>query len=62
MKKTYRVTMRETQVVYLDYLVEAESEEEAKEDYAGWPCVDEEPSDLENNIEFYSIEEVENAQ
>ena len=42
MKKTYKVTVLENRPVWVDYIVEAESEEEAREDYGGWPVVDEE--------------------
>lgn len=55
----YIVRVKETVVTYYDYEVEADSEEEAKEDYAGFECIDEEVSDLENDLEVVDVWEKE---
>ena len=55
--KKYRVTVLENRPVWVDYIVEAESEEEAREDYAGWPVEDEEiPTGTEEVIKVEEIE------
>lgn len=59
MKKKFIVTVKETNVRYYDYEVEAETAEEAREDYEGWPCIDEEDySGLEGDCEVVSVKEM----
>lgn len=59
--KKYKVTVLENRPVWVDYIVEAESEEEAREDYGGWPVVDEEPC-LGSEDEVVEVKEIKDAQ
>lgn len=56
--KKYKVTVLVSNPVYVDYLVDAENEEDAKENYDGFPVVNEEPCDGAED-EVVSVEEVE---
>lgn len=56
--KKYKVTVLVSNPVYVEYLVDAENDEDAKENYDGFPVVNEEPC-LGTNEEVVSVEEVE---
>lgn len=55
--KKYEVTVLVNNPVYVKYLVDAKNEEDAKENYGGFPVIDEEPY-LDAEDEVVSVEEV----
>ena len=55
--KKYKVTVLVSNPVYVEYLVDAENEEDAKENYGGFPVINEEPC-LGSEDEVVSVEEV----
>lgn len=55
--KKYKVTVLVSNPVYVEYLVDAENEEDAKENYDGFPVINEEPY-LGSIDEVVSVEEV----
>ena len=57
MSKKFKVTVLVNNPVYVEYLVDAENEEDAKENYGGFPVIDEEPY-LGSEDEVVSVEEV----
>lgn len=56
--KKYKVTVLVSKPVYVEYLVDAENEEDAKENYGGFPVINEEPYLGTNEDEVVSVEEV----
>ena len=57
MSKKFKVTVLVNNPVYVEYLVDAENEEDAKENYGGFPVVDEEPCLGAEDV-VVSVEEV----
>lgn len=55
--KKYKVTVLVSNPVYVEYLVDAENEEDAKENYDGFRVINEEPY-LGSKGEVVSVEEV----
>lgn len=55
----YKVTVLVNSPVYVEYLVDAENEEDAKENYEGFPVVNEEPYFGNDEDEVVSVEKVE---
>lgn len=56
--KKYKVTVLVNKPVYVEYLVDAENEEDAKENYEGFPVINEEPYFGTNEDEVVEVEEV----
>ena len=56
--KKFKVTVLVSKPVYVEYLVDAENEEDAKENYEGFPVVNEEPYFGDNEDEVVSVEEM----
>lgn len=56
--KKYKVTVLVNNPVYVEYLVDAENEEDAKENYGGFEVIDEEPYFGTNEDTVVSVEEV----
>ena len=56
--KKYKVTVLVNNPVYVEYLVDAENEEDAKENYDGFPVIDEEPYLGCDEDKIISVEEV----
>lgn len=55
--KKYKVTVLVTKPVELTYLVEAENEQEARENYEGFEIIEEEQA-MDNDYEVVDVEEV----
>lgn len=55
----YKVTVLVNNPVYVEYLVDAENEEDAKENYGGFPVINEEPYFGNDEDEVVSVERVE---
>ena len=58
MSKKFKVTVLVNNPVYVEYLVDAENEEDAKENYGGFSVIDEEPYFGTNEDTVVSVEEV----
>lgn len=57
MKKKFKVKVLVTNPVELTYLVEAENEQEARENYEGFEIIEEEQA-MDNDYEVVDVEEV----
>lgn len=55
--KKYKVTVLVNNPTYVDYLVEAENEEDAKENYGGFEVINEEPC-LGSEDEVVEVKEI----
>ena len=58
--KKYRVTVLVNKPMYVDYLVNAETEQEARNNYDGFPIINEEPyvgNDEDEVIEVVEVKE-----